>query len=84
VSAYLNDFWKFNISSSQWTWLSGNNNGNNGGVYGTIGIPSIGNYPGSRSNHQMVLDSALNCIYLFAGYGFAPGGIGKDLSCSVF
>jgi hypothetical protein len=51
-SCFGNDFWKFNLSSSQWTWISGDLNCSANGrlpKYGTtIGVFGSGNYPPSR------------------------------------
>jgi len=61
----------YNISSAQWTWVSGNNTANSLGVYGSKGIPSVNSYPGGRFSHSMVFDSTLYCLYVFGGYGSA-------------
>ena len=66
----LNDLWMFNISSRQWTWLSGNNTAEIIGPYGTKGIPSINNYPSSRDGHSMVYFPAQHSIYIFGGAGY--------------
>ena len=34
AGAILNDLWEFNISTKQWTWVSGNNLANQTGTYG--------------------------------------------------
>ncbi len=44
----LNDLWKY--SAGQWTWMSGANVRDQGGTYGTQGIPDPGNVPGYRSS----------------------------------
>ena len=72
VSGYLNDLWMYNINTAQWTWLSGNTTAVYG-VYGTKGVPSTNNYPGSRTGHSMVFDASLNCLYMYGGIGFAQG-----------
>jgi hypothetical protein len=59
----------YNISSAQWTWLSGNSTVDVRSVHGSRGIPSLNNYPGGRIRHSMVLDQMMNCIYVFGGYG---------------
>ncbi len=46
----LNDLWKYNTSTNQWTWVSGDATNNNASVIGTIGVPSVNNKPGSRVN----------------------------------
>jgi N-acetylneuraminic acid mutarotase len=46
---YLNDLWKYNPSTKEWTWMAGSSTGNQIGVYGTLGAPSSTNTPGARS-----------------------------------
>jgi N-acetylneuraminic acid mutarotase len=38
----LNDLWKYTPSTGEWTWISGSNTANQGGVYGTQGVPAPG------------------------------------------
>ena len=45
----LNDLWRYNISSGEWTWMSGSNVGNQTGTYGTLGTPAPANVPGGRA-----------------------------------
>jgi len=45
---FLNDLWKFNTSSSSWTWVSGSSIVNQYGVYGTMGVANSSNTPGAR------------------------------------
>jgi hypothetical protein len=71
----VNDLWRFNISNNQWTWLSGSNVVDVNGVSGTKGVPSVDNYPGSRLEHSMIFDSAVNCIYIFGGWGYSLTGV---------
>jgi hypothetical protein len=80
-SGRLNDLWRFNISSNEWTWLSGNNTVNAFGNYGTKGAPSVDNYPGARRGHSMAFDFTLGCIYIFGGLGYHRGG---SLCMSIF
>ena len=54
-----------------WTWVSGSSTTNVVGVYGTKGVPSVNNYPGSRSSHSMAFHSAMNCHFVFGGTGRA-------------
>src|SRR5580658_1682730 len=44
----LNDVWEFNFAKQEWTWITGSQQANNGGVYGTQGQPDTGNMPGGR------------------------------------
>jgi hypothetical protein len=64
----LNDLWKYNIASGQWTWLSGSNTANQKGVYGTQGTGATGNAPGGRQAGVLWVDSA-GTVWLFGGFG---------------
>jgi hypothetical protein len=44
----LNDLFKYNFTTNEWTWLKGSNVTNQGGNYGTMGVPAPSNTPGSR------------------------------------
>jgi N-acetylneuraminic acid mutarotase len=61
----LNDLWKY--SNGQWTWVSGSNQPNQQGVFGTQGVPSSANAPGARSDAATWVDSAGN-FWLYSGY----------------
>src|SRR3954469_22965611 len=41
--------WKYDPIINEWTWMKGPNTTHQIGVYGTKGVPSINNYPGSRA-----------------------------------
>lgn len=43
-----NDLWEFDTETNNWTWLKGSNIPTQIGNYGTIGISSASNTPGSR------------------------------------
>ncbi|BAM79404.1 similar to hedgehog protein [Cyanidioschyzon merolae strain 10D] len=64
---FLNDLWLYNISSKEWTWMSGNHSvGLDGAVYGEKGVPSSSNTPGYRAGSSGFADST-NTLYLFGG-----------------
>ena len=42
---FLNDLWKFDPVTNQWTWVHGDNNVNQNAVYGTQGVPGASNNP---------------------------------------
>jgi N-acetylneuraminic acid mutarotase len=65
----LNDLWNFNVSTFEWTWMSGSKVAAQPGVYGTIGVPSKTNIPGGRQNAAAWIDSANN-VWLFGGNGY--------------
>jgi hypothetical protein len=72
---YLNDVWKYNIASGQWTWVKGSNTGVQYGVYGTTGSAASTNYPGSRQFIQVTKDPNGN-IWFFGGNGYAASSTG--------
>jgi N-acetylneuraminic acid mutarotase len=87
---YLNDLWKFNPSTGEWTWMSGSSmivppgqseqdcesvDCGQPGVYGTLGTPASGNVPGGRSTAASWRDKSGN-LWLFGGYGFGAAGTG--------
>ena len=78
---FLNDLWEFNVSSDQWTWVSGSDTGNAEGAYGSLGVAAVTNVPGARSSAVGWTDSSGN-LWLFGG-GLSSenldGGYGNDL-----
>ena len=73
---YLNDLWRFNFTNNQWTWISGDNTRNNYGDYGTLGVSSQTNKPGSRVASASWVTSNGD-LYLFGGSGYAASGAGR-------
>jgi len=69
----LNDLWKYNITSGQWTWVSGASVINQTGVYGTQNTPAAGNVPGARDSAVSWIDSTGN-LWLFGGEGYDSTG----------
>lgn len=69
----LNDLWKFDPSANEWTWVGGNNIAGEyttqGGVYGTLRVPSSNNFPGSRNSAVSWTDKIHN-FWMFGGNGF--------------
>ncbi len=65
----LNDLWRYNITSGQWTWLKGSNTTDQNGVYGTIGVAASGNMPGGRNMPNCWRD-ATGTLWLFGGAGY--------------
>ena len=65
---FLSDIWEFNSEKSVWTWIGGYQQTDLHGVYGTRGVPSEYNFPGSRDNGVSWLDSR-DRIWLFGGSG---------------
>ena len=79
----LNDLWEFNPATAEWTWVTGSSvlncaaygpgNCDQPGVYGTLGVPSNGNTPGSRAVASSWTDSGGN-LWLFGGQGYDSNG----------
>jgi len=68
---YLNDLWKFD--GANWTWVSGSNNVNQSGTYGTKGSTDASNIPGARDSSISWIDSSGN-LWLFGGTGYDSTG----------
>lgn len=66
---YYNDLWKFDTNLNQWTWMHGDSARNSLAFYGTQGIASVSNTPGSRFNGVGWIDGNNN-IWLFGGEGY--------------
>ncbi len=70
---FLNDLWKYDPSTNEWTWMSGSNttpgsDNSQPGVYGTLGTPAAGNVPGGRTVAANWIDKSGN-LWLFGGVG---------------
>ncbi|HMG84947.1 MAG TPA: kelch repeat-containing protein [Terracidiphilus sp.] len=93
VAGELNDLWKLDVSSNEWAWMGGSStlgsNEAHAGVYGTLGIPSRSNIPGSRDSAVGWTDTNGN-LWLFGGYGNDSTVLRGELSdlwmfdCSTF
>jgi N-acetylneuraminic acid mutarotase len=69
----LNDLWKYDPVTNQWTWVSGSakvpgEGLGQPGVYGTRGTPAPGNVPSGRETGTQWIDNAGN-FWLFGGFG---------------
>jgi N-acetylneuraminic acid mutarotase len=76
---HLNDLWKFDPTSSQWTWVSGSSAVNQAGTYGTQGTTSLSNVPGARARAVSWID-ATGKLWLFGGSGYDSAGTKADLN----
>ncbi|MCK7476332.1 MAG: kelch repeat-containing protein [Candidatus Moduliflexus flocculans] len=63
----LNDLWSFNPATSEWTWVSGTDQYEDFGEYGTKGMPSVLNIPWARGNAVSWIDGD-GKFWLFGGY----------------
>ncbi len=48
----LNDMWRFNPTTNNWTWVSGVSTNNAAGIYGTKCITAATNMPGARIENR--------------------------------
>lgn len=73
------DLWKYNIANNEWTWVKGFNSGTSiVPVYGTLGIPSNSNTPGTRYIYAKWIDAQDN-LWLFGGFANATSSARNDL-----
>ena len=68
---YFADLWKFNTTSNEWTWVSGDSTSNSSGHYGVKGQPSDSTFPQARVGASSWRDNLGN-LWLFGGnnYGY--------------
>ena len=69
----LNDLWKLDPSTKEWTWVGGSRTADQHGVYGALGTPAAGNSPGGRDSAVTWTDSVGN-VWLFGGQGIDTNG----------
>jgi N-acetylneuraminic acid mutarotase len=75
-NGHLNDLWRFNTSSGEWTWMAGSNTAEAAGVYGTMGTPAPTNTPGARYWTANWADSSDNLWFFGGSCGLnCPGGV---------
>jgi N-acetylneuraminic acid mutarotase len=73
VQGDLNDLWKFDPTTLQWTWVSGSDTVNQAGIYGTQGVAAATNVPGARNAALSWIDAS-GKLWLFGGYGLDSVG----------
>ena len=76
---HYNDLWKYDVSTNQWAWISGDSAVNARSVYGIKGIAAAGNAPGSRVGAQSWTDSS-GKLWLFGGAFDVNAGKPKALN----
>ncbi len=69
----LNDLWKFDLTTQQWTWMAGSTElYEQSGTYGSLGIADPANVPGDRNSSVGWTDNS-GKLWLFGGFGAATG-----------
>ena len=67
-ASYMNDLWKYDPATNQWTWMKGSSQPNQLGLYGTRGVAAVSNTPGARAGAVSWTDASGN-LWLMGGYG---------------
>ena len=65
---HLNDLWRYDIGTGQWTWVGGSNNVDQSGVYVDVykGYPHPDHQPGARSGSISWVDKD-GYLWMFGG-----------------
>jgi len=75
----LNDLWKYNPISNEWTWVKGPTLSTSmSGFYGTMGVPSVLNNPPALGYGANCWTDNIGDLWLFAGYNLS-GGVSNDV-----
>ena len=61
--------WRYDVTNSTWTWMSGDSTAKHPGIYGEKGNGSPSNTPGSRFAPSGWYDSLNQEFWVFGGYG---------------
>jgi hypothetical protein len=69
----LNDMFRFSIATGEWTWMKGRDTISVSGIYGTMGVTTASNMPGSRI-YNVFWKKNNQQFWLFGGEGFDSQG----------
>ena len=69
----LNDLWRYNMATNNWTYMKGSKQLMQQGNWGTQGTPDSQNTPGARQGALTWVDKNGD-LWLFGGYGFNSNG----------
>jgi N-acetylneuraminic acid mutarotase len=75
----INDLWKYDPTTNNWTWVSGSNTVGQWGSYGTLGTANRSNIPGARGWSIGWIDSN-GALWLFGGGGYDSAGTNDYLN----
>jgi len=76
---YLNDLWRFDRTTGNWTWIKGSSTQGAFGTYGTPGTPASANMPGGRYEAVSWSDGT-GALWLMGGDGNDNTGSGGYLN----
>jgi hypothetical protein len=79
TSGQLNDLWKYDPATTNWTWIKGADFTNQPGTYGMRGVPAPTNTPGGRDSMVSWVDST-GALWLFGGLGYSASGTSGQLN----
>lgn len=68
-SLLMNDLWKYDLSTNQWTWITGSSASGALANYGTQGVAAPSNDPGSREVYAHWKDHS-GSLWIFGGETF--------------
>ena len=54
---YLNDLWRYDPQTNEWTWIKGDSAVGQNGIYGILGTGNVANRPGALKTTRSVLPS---------------------------
>ncbi len=79
----MNDLWKFDPTTNNWTWMSGTNVFDDQPAYPTKCVPSTTNYPQSRYENHVSWKDRCGNLWLFSGQWIPTLGVpnGSDIWC---
>ena len=69
-----NAMWRYDPVVNLWTWIHGPDNSGQPPEYGTLGVPSPTNIPGSRAYGCLSWVDSNNDLWLYGGYGIDDNG----------
>ncbi len=72
----LNDLWRYNIATNEWTWMNGMNTANDPGDHGSLLVPDQQNIPPSRYETNASWTDNDDNLWLFGGF---DGGYLSDV-----
>jgi hypothetical protein len=64
---YLNDLWKFDTNTANWTFIRGSTIKDSPGMYGIVGFSNQSNDPSSRCSYHLWFQTSSRTAYLFGG-----------------
>ncbi|TND06519.1 MAG: Kelch repeat type 2-containing protein [Bacteroidetes bacterium] len=67
TAGYMNDLWKYNIATNEWTWMKGSNMTNDPGSYGTLQVSAPANLPPAREESSCTWTSNTGDLWIYGG-----------------